>query len=204
MRTDYMIPEGYFNAVAVAREGEDGMHKVRWGISGGDAKAKQVLVYFEVLDGEWAGTVIPWFGFFSKAAAKRTVESLRYMGFKGDDLTTLASQTLDQKVSILVEHNEYNDKVYPRVAFVNKVGGGAMKLKSPMNEKQIREFAAVMKQSVAKVDEHEGEAATPGADNGHANGTSTERDMSGSDDFIAGYDSGGSGGNPAIDDDIPF
>lgn len=190
-----MIPEGYYNAVAVPREGEDGSHIARWGVAG-EKKTKQVLIYFEITDGEWAGHVLPWFGYFSKAAAKRTVESLRYCGFKGDDLFDLDNQALDQGVNVLVEHNEYDGKTYARIAFVNASGGGAIQLKSPMNEKSIREFAAVMKQSCAKVPEHEGEPVKAGSNGKGQGGVAAQDAAQDAPDERAG--------DPLLEDDIPF
>jgi len=161
-----LINEGYYNAVAKHvpdAEGNDDM--VRWDEVGKD-KTKKVVVYFEILDGPNAGEVYAWSGFFSKKSAKRTVESLKYCGFKGDDLTDLNNQLLNQKVQVEIAHNSYEKEdddgstrtvTYAEVSWVNQLGRGALKLQNPMSDDAIRKFAAMMRNSVRGVNDVEGE-----------------------------------------------
>lgn len=201
---DNLIPEGYYRAVAVPRRGEDGTHTVRWGTVN---DKKQVLVYFQVTHGDWAGEVLPWFGFFSDNAWERTIESLRYIGFTGDDLTTLAEQPLDQMVTITVEHNEYNEKTYARVAFVNALGGGAIQMKNPMGAGDVRKFAARMKASLKSKPEHRGVRfdATKQGDTSNELAREPSRHTASNHPNAPGADSlEGYGGGSPYDDDIPF
>ena len=184
--------EGYCKAVAVAREGEDGTHTVRWGKS--DKGTKSVMVYFELLDGPDRGTVLPWWGYFTNKTSERTVESLRFMGFKGDDLFKAGEQELDQVVQVLVEHNTYEGKTRARIAFVNAMGGGAMTLKNPLSDKDVRAFAATMKNSCKKVSEHDGDKAGGGDYN-------LPGDAGGGPDPVED-DAGERAGAPDWDDDL--
>jgi len=156
-----MIPAGIYNAVAVPVDTEE---EGRLWAQFGEAKSgtKQVVVHFQILEGDHAGTRLPWFGFFTKDAARRTVEALRLAGFKGDDLATLPTQQLDQKVSVTVEHSEWEGKVRAKVAWVNRPGGGGVKLANPMGADKLRMFAAQMKTHVKGVAEVAGEKGVPG------------------------------------------
>ena len=199
-----IIPEGYYTAVAVHQNGEDGNLLARFGESGNGTK--QVLIYFEVIEGDYAGTRVPWFGFFTTAAWQRTIESLRYCGLKGDDLSTINQQELNQRVTITIEHNEQGDKVYPRVSWVNRPGGSTIKLKKPMGTNELRGFAAQMKSYLQQVEEVAGEKGAAGA---HLNRQPREDAFADAspptgDGFAGDQGWNSSAAAPADYDDIPF
>ncbi len=196
--SENLIPAGRYTAVLTKVAGEDGDPNVRFSYSSKDTK--QVLVYFEVLDGQWAGTVVPWFGFFTEKTWKRTVESLKYCGLRGDNLAAVNDQDLDQKVQIVVEHNEWeNDegelKTNARVAWVNRLNAGAIKLKKPMGQDELRQFAAQMKSRLSTVKDEVGERHVP------TNGASEKP---------SGFEHGAppygreENAPPPVEDDIPF
>lgn len=136
-----MIPAGTYTAKAT---GSFDFGKAAKG-------TEQVAVEFEILDGPEAGRCLTWFGFFTEATTERTIESLRYAGWQGDDITTLDGLG-SRRVSLVVEHESYNGKVIAKVQWVNRFGGmGVVKLKQPMDEKQKRQFAAKMKGFAASV-----------------------------------------------------
>lgn len=147
-----LIPAGYYDAVAACIKNEAGDDAyVQFGSTkGGDP---QICVNFEIVSGPHAGHRVAWYGYFTEKTAKRTVESLRYCGFKGDDLMGALAQKLDNQVSIKIEHNEYQGKVSERVAWVNQPGGPGVRLQAPMNTADLRSFSARMKASVAGVPE---------------------------------------------------
>jgi len=156
MSEQILVPEGYYAAVAVPTTTEDGTTAVaRFALSKNETR--KVLVAFEVIEGEFAGRRLFWDGYFTKDTAKRTVQSLRYMGFKGDDLGAAESQPLNQRVSIKVGWNTWEGKTYARVEFVNSPGGAVIKLANPMSADDRRKFAAMMRTSVAGVPEVAGE-----------------------------------------------
>jgi len=188
-----LIPEGKYTAVATRVAGEDGEPIVRFAYAG-EKKTKQVLVYYRLLEGEHAGQVLPWFGYFTEASWQRTIESLKYSGFKGNDLFAIEDQDLSQKVQVVVEHNE-NPKtgdVHARISWVNRMGSGAIKLNDPMARDDLRKFAALMKSRVSQVPDAEGEPASTGSESG-SNG-------------VGGYpgNAQNDGPPPADYDDIPF
>lgn len=189
-----IIPENYYRAVARSMPDDNGVEQIaQWGKA--KTGTRQVLIHFEVIDGEHAGTVLPWFGYFTKDATQRTLESLRFCGWKGDDIQQLGA--LDQVVSIKVEHNEYEGKTHARVAFVNRLGAGRVKLADPLSSDEMRQFAAMVKQSAQRVPEVEGKRASemPAAPSSSGNGSSNHEHP-----FAPGGDSFGGG----VDDDLPF
>ena len=133
-----MIGEGVFLAVA---------KDVQWGETKNGKK--QVAVQFELLSGDDMGQTVTWFGYFTDGTWKRTMESLRYMGWRGDDLSDLGP--LDQQVEIVVELDEYNGKIRPKVQWVNRPGGGRVKLEKPLGDSELKKFAAQMKQRAKSV-----------------------------------------------------
>lgn len=156
-----LIPAGYYRAVAVPVDTDDGPTYVQFGES--SKGTSQAVVNFEILDGECAGRRIVWFGYFSEKTVTRTVESLRYCGFKGDDLAALLTQTLDQEVQLVIQHEDYQGTTSAKVAWVNRAGGGGFKLKEPMQKAGLQRFAAMMKNSVKAIPEAPGPKGERGA-----------------------------------------
>lgn len=116
----------------------EGKHVAR-GVEGALTQSKEkgtpgVQVILEVTEGEHAGTRIRWDGWLTEGGegkegtAQRTLESLRYLGWQGEFLTDLTG--IDSNlVQIVVEHEERDIngeiKTFPRVRWVNRLGGGA-------------------------------------------------------------------------------
>jgi hypothetical protein len=119
---------------AVARSWELGLSK---------NKTEQIAVRFEILDGEFAGHFITWFGYFSDAARDRTMEALRTCGWNGDDILALTGMG-SCKVSLVIEDEHYQGKTHSKVRWVNRLGGG-VKMASTMDEARRRLFAARMR-----------------------------------------------------------
>lgn len=157
-----LIAEGTYEAVAYPIETDDGPTYVQFG----ESKTKStpmVVVNCEIIDGEEAGRRVAYTGYFTDSTTQRTIESLRYFGFKGDDLAMLVTQKLDQRVQIVIEHEDYNGKKYARVQWVNRPGGGGLKLQEPLSKDGLRRFAAKMKSAVRAVPETNGTKAEGGA-----------------------------------------
>lgn len=188
-----MISARNHNAVAVPVETDQGPQWAQFGVT--EKGNKYVSVSFEILDGEDAGQKISWFGYFStEKNAKRTIESLRYCGFKGSDLSTVGDQALEQRVSLTVEHDEYDGKVRAKVAWVNGSGGGGYKIEKPMAAEERRKFAA----SLTNIVKSTGEVSAEKGERGKAQPKGA--DERGDDPLTDAR------GNPpsGIDDDIPF
>jgi hypothetical protein len=209
-----LIPEGYYEAVAVETTDDQGVCAyARLALTKGGGK--QVAAHFKILnppEGFSAGFPLPWYGAFTatmvgdsgKSVAQRTCESLRHMGLKGDDLTECESQPLDQIVSVKVEHNEWEGKTRARIAFVNPVGGGTIKLNNPMPEIEKRKFAAMMKGSLGKLPVTAGERVSGGESRSMSKSAGTAHAHAAK---AAGGGGGGADRTPEtelLEDDIPF
>jgi hypothetical protein len=129
-----MIPAGNYTAKATG--------SFDFGTSTGGTE--QVAVEVEILEGPEAGRCMTWFGFFTDKTTERTVESLRLLGWQGDDITKL-EELGSRRVSIVVEHEEYQGQVRAKIQWVNRLGGLGVKLKAPMDDAARRKFAARMK-----------------------------------------------------------
>jgi len=193
-----MIPAGTYPAVVVPVQLENGTEVA---IQFGKSKngTQQAYVAFEILRGPQAGQKIGWLGFFSDLAVERTLKSLRYCGFSGDDLHVFPSQRPDNEVDIVIEHEKYNDKVSAKVQWVNAPGGGSFKMANAFGDKELRSFGAMLKgklKAVAPVKgkkaEREAPSAAPAEDSDNGGG------WSGNDDPDPPKD------NPNTNDDIPF
>lgn len=145
--TTNLIPEGTFPAVARGHQ---------WGTA--KTGTEQIAISFELLGGPAAGRQLTWYGYFTEATWERTMQSLRYAGWKGGDLADLGS--LDQKVNVVIAHEaDQEGRMRARIQWVNGYGASSIRLSNPMNEAQLRTFAARMKRRVEKVPEVDGERA---------------------------------------------
>ena len=117
----------------------------------GESKKKgtpYVLVDFEVLDdGPHKGHRVQFTGYFTDATSERTIDALRNVGctFPADDLTDLSGLG-DREASIVVEAETYEGKTYPKVKWVNRIGG--MRVTKPIEGDNKRSFAVKMKGAV--------------------------------------------------------
>jgi hypothetical protein len=117
-----MIPEGTYKARGV---------EAALGITG--TGKEQVAVLLTILEGDHAGDQITWYGYFtpptqqSKGTIARTFDSLRALGWQGDDLTDLTGIDANE-VYIVIEHEDDREgKRRARVKWINSGGGLAMK-----------------------------------------------------------------------------
>lgn len=103
----------------------------------------QVAVKFETSEGEITG----WFALTDKAA-EYTIQKLRVMGFQGDDLSQINDGRcmVGNQCTLVIEHDEYNDKINARIKFVNPLGvtGGADLTPSDGAAANARRFNALL------------------------------------------------------------
>lgn len=164
---------------------------IQFGTTGEGANEKeQVVVLFDFTDQNDPdyGRSISAFMFFTEKTTDRTIESLRHCGWVGDELADLpdiaARGELNQEVELVVDHEEYNGEWQAKVRWVNKPGGGSVKLKKPLEGRDLASFSARMKSRLRS-------SAPVGSK--PANGAG------------AGYRSSSPHPNaPGADDDIPF
>jgi hypothetical protein len=168
------------------------------GYAFGEAKTgtEQIGVQFELLGGPDTGRMITWYGYFTEKTYERTLQSLRYMGWKGTDVTNPGE--LDQKVMLVIAHEEdQNGDMRARVQWVNGYGSAAIRLSKPMTPDKLRTFSARMAKRAAKVPELEGERApdeVPPPSSNDSDWSDDQPPPPGPDDF----------GGSDFNDDIPF
>lgn len=136
-----MLPAGTYYAVAKG---------AGLGLTG--TGKEQVAVEFEITTAEFIGQRITWYGFFTEKTTARTLESLRYAGLKGNDISDLSDLSREDTpvVEIVVEHDTYNGKTSAKVAWVNRQGGGGLRNALPADA--AKAFAARMRGALAVVD----------------------------------------------------
>ena len=112
-----MIPEGKYKARGIEGQLATSANK--------GTPVVQVIVEITE-DGEQRGERMRWDGWLTDATTQRTMESLRYLGWETDDLDDLRGIDANE-VQIVVEHewNEEKQRNYPRVKWINRLGGGA-------------------------------------------------------------------------------
>ena len=124
---------------------QEGRFKARacsWGLGYTSTGKEQVAVELKLTEEVFTGERITWYGYFTEGTQERTFESLRALGWEGDDLSNLTG--LDKnEVSIVVQGEEYQGRTSLKVKFINPLGGLA--LKETMTPDQAKAFARRMK-----------------------------------------------------------
>lgn len=121
---------------------------------------EQVGVEFVFTDGPNKDKRITWYGYFSEKTIDRTIESLRYAGWKGTDLSDLSDLSAENTpvVELVLETEDYNGKSTVRVSWVNRFGGGGVAIKDKMDAGAAKSFAERMKAHVIAHDLQKGTA----------------------------------------------
>lgn len=115
---------------------------------------EQVVIGFEFLDanGQPDGYHMSYFGMFGENSIDFTIEALRNCGWTGDDLAELPQLAeegkLASEVSLVVVHETYEGETRAKVKFVNRTGGGKLKLERPLDDQSLKSFAQRMKSRV--------------------------------------------------------
>jgi hypothetical protein len=159
---------------------------IDWGLGETANGKEQVAVQFEILTPDADIHYIAWHGYFSDKTYERTIESLRICGWTGVDLTDLTGVNANE-VSLVIEDDEWEGKVRPKVKWINRLS--SLALRAPMSGDKLKSFAASMRD---KIKAHDAAGGTPKP--------KTQPRQSAPPPHI-----GATGGPPPIsDDDIPF
>lgn len=159
----------------------------------------QIGIRFELLD--VPGRHLSYYGGFKDTQIKHTVNALRACGWAGDNLERLVEDGFgSQEVSLVVEHEEYNDQIRARVKWVNPSG---ISFRNAVEGQELAEFARAMSGFIRS--QHPAQRA-PAQQQANAAAQTAERVMNG-----GGYSGGsnygtppGGYGEPGGNDDIPF
>src|SRR6478609_8650524 len=128
-----MIPAGSYQAVAK-----------EFVFGRASTGSEQIVVSFEIANGDQVGQRIAWRGYFTEKTEERTLESLEYAGWDGVSLGKLSGLGSKPCV-IVVEHEEGQDgKTYAKVQWVNSLGGG-MSVKEKLETNEIRNLEERLK-----------------------------------------------------------
>lgn len=107
---------------------------------------EEVRALCEILEeGEFKGQARTWYGYFTEATAERTIESLRHMGWKGDDITAIKLEP-GVEFQIVIKHEESlkePGKMRDRIAFINRLA--SVYVGQPMSDTKKADFAKRMK-----------------------------------------------------------
>jgi hypothetical protein len=116
-----------------------------------------VLLQLMTVDGEKAGH-LTWHGSFTDQTTDRTIESLRTLGWEGDDLSDLRG--IDRNdVEVVVEHEVGNDgKTRPRAKWINRPA--TLALKNRLAPADAKVFAQKMKGHVVAQRQKSGASAS--------------------------------------------
>lgn len=148
-----MIEEGYYDATPITAA-----------LGFTKKETECVGVEFELVD---TGAHITWYGYFTERSADRTIESLRFCGWTGQDLDNLTEiGSKKTTVQLVIEHEPWEGKVRAKVQWVNR--GGGLQLSKPLDVNQAKSFAQRMKGAVVAYDQAKGivKQAQPAATNG--------------------------------------
>lgn len=144
--------KGTFQARAIASE--SGLRESP------EKKTKFFSILFEIVEGEHKGERFEWKGWLTEKASPRTIDSLLYCGFEGDDLNN--PKGIDTNiVPIVLDEEPYTtdageERIATRVAWVNdpnrRVGLGV-----PIAEPEAKSFADTMKGAIMAQREKRGQ-----------------------------------------------
>lgn len=146
---------------------------IDWGLDArGENQTPCLAVEFEVVDGPAAGARIYHWIYFTERSLENAVVSLRRMGWKGDDLSTLGDPNagLGTVVEIDCQTEEYQGKTELKVKWVNEAGGARRRNPPPA---AFAGFAETMRARVAGIGAQrspKGDAHEPGPSAATANG----------------------------------
>lgn len=121
----------------------------QWELGESSTGKEQIGVLFDILTEGAEFSQVSWYGYFTEGAIARTIESMRHMGWKGEDLEHLEDLGANE-VELVVDEEEYEGKLYTKVKWVNRVGGLAMK--APLAGEKKKAFAAAMKTKIRAID----------------------------------------------------
>jgi hypothetical protein len=166
---------------------------------------EQIAIGFEIV-GEGnpdVGRQITYFGMFTDTTIDFTVEALRNCGWQGDELAELPRLAdeglLPNEVSLVIEHEEWEGKWREKVKWVNRPGGGKVKLAAPLDDQSLGRFSSMMKSKVrAAGRDNRPSGSRSSSQHGGGSGNGQRRDPHPN---APGNDRGG-GYDP--DGDIPF
>jgi hypothetical protein len=120
-----------------------------------------IQVQFKITQGDYAGQFVRYDGWLTENTSERVVESLQHCGWDGEDIGEFVDRGLHgvdaNEVSLVVELEEYRGdderyqgKSFPRVAFVNRLGGRGLNVERAMSADKAASLGDRMRGIVMK------------------------------------------------------
>jgi hypothetical protein len=130
------IAEGWYSGRAVAT-----------GIGYTEGGTPQIAILLRVADDDpnEAGRTIQAYLYLTDAAQENTLEALRLMGFKSDDISDLdghidAELVLPNDIRFPVSHEEYGGKLRAKVGKICKMSASTVALKNKLEGNEAKQF----------------------------------------------------------------
>jgi hypothetical protein len=146
---DTFIPEGRWPVIAVQHSFGDGK------------SAEQIGVLLQFLEGPGKGQTRTWYGSWSEAAIEFTLDALRALGWKGDDLrdlSTIYPKTGGKAAIAVLQHEFFDGKWREKIAWIN---GDGVAMNKPLDGPAFEKFAARMRNLIPRVEGRAGSSAAP-------------------------------------------
>ena len=128
-----------------------------WQLGEAETGTPFVMVSFPVKNDDGTERFLGWRGYFTEKTTDRTIESLRIMGFAGEDLSQLEGLDTNE-VDLVVEDEEHEGKTYEKVQFINKPRGPSVK--NALTGEKLGAFAAQMREKFRAHDASQGKRTT--------------------------------------------
>lgn len=120
-----------------------------------------IQIMFRVTEGEYADETVRFDGWFTEKTAERIIESLNYCGWTGDDLAQFSDGGLHgldtNDVELVIEMEDYHGtdekylgKQFPKVQWINRLGGRGLNVKSAMTPDAAAAFGEKFRGLVLK------------------------------------------------------
>lgn len=183
-----LLPEGDYKVKCVS-------HKI--GRAGTDTL--QIGVRLRILEGEYAGRFLTWYGFFTDKAEETTMKAMRALGFSGDDVRDCASMYTQEAIAV-VQHELNQDNV--TIARVRWINGAEVQMRDVLTGGDLDRVAQQLRAKFARIpggaSRTESTQQTSRRDDGRGNdrGAPPPRDRRGEQQNF--------GPSNAPDDDLPF
>lgn len=107
-----------------------------------------LVINFELTDEHVKGQRMDAYLYFTEKTAKRSIESLRILGYEGDDLSAVEFPA-DNECDLVCAIDTYKGESKMKVQWINAVGQAAVKRLAPADAKA---FAAKMRGQFLAVD----------------------------------------------------
>ena len=147
-----MIPEGRYKCRATEAA-------LAFTSQGAPQVAVDIVITEE--ESEYCGQHRTWYGSFTEKSTERTLQSLRILGWKGDDLSDLTGIDENEAYVTITHEEDQNGELRDRAAFINANAGLA--IKTPMDEGEAKAFAERMKGHVLAHNAKSGASSSPNA-----------------------------------------